>query len=50
MIINGFFVHDTATAPTVSVKVLEDVQSAWGFVPNLHRVLTENPAALGDNS
>ncbi|MET4255086.1 putative peroxidase-related enzyme [Bradyrhizobium sp. S3.12.5] len=44
--INGFTLHDAATAPTASSKVLEGVQKAWGFVPNLHRVLAESPAAI----
>jgi uncharacterized peroxidase-related enzyme len=44
--INGFKIHDTATAPAASVEILNGVQKAWGFVPNLHRVLAESPAAL----
>ncbi len=44
--INGFALHDTATAPTASTKVLDGVEKAWGFVPNLHRVLAESPAAI----
>jgi uncharacterized peroxidase-related enzyme len=28
------------------VEILNAVQKAWGFVPNLHRVLAESPAAL----
>ncbi|WP_445678735.1 carboxymuconolactone decarboxylase family protein [Radicibacter daui] len=44
--INGFTLHDTATAPAGSAEILTGVQNAWGFVPNLHRVLAESPAAL----
>lgn len=43
---NGFMLHETATAPSTSVEMLNAVQQAWGFVPNLHRVLAESPAAL----
>jgi uncharacterized peroxidase-related enzyme len=44
--INGFRLHDTATAPAGSAELLTGVQQSWGFVPNLHRVLAESPAAL----
>jgi uncharacterized peroxidase-related enzyme len=44
--INGFVLHDTSTAPSGSVEFLKGVQKAWGFVPNLHRVLAQSPAAL----
>jgi uncharacterized peroxidase-related enzyme len=44
--INGFILHDTATAPSASAAILDRVHKAWGFVPNLHRVLAESPAAL----
>ncbi len=44
--INGFELRDTTTAPTASAVILDGVQKAWGFVPNLHRVLAESPAAL----
>lgn len=44
--INGFTIHDTNTAPAASADLLAGVQKAWGFVPNLHRVLAESPAAL----
>ncbi|TPI35268.1 carboxymuconolactone decarboxylase family protein [Mesorhizobium sp. B3-2-1] len=43
---NGFKLHETATAPEASAEILNCVQKAWGFVPNLHRVLAESPAAL----
>jgi AhpD family alkylhydroperoxidase len=46
MTINGFQLHDTTTAPATSADILNGVQTAWGFVPNLHRVLAESPAAL----
>jgi uncharacterized peroxidase-related enzyme len=44
--INGFTLHDMATASTASAELLRKVQKSWGFVPNLHRVLAESPAAL----
>jgi uncharacterized peroxidase-related enzyme len=44
--INGFTLHDTTTAPAASADILSGVEKAWGFVPNLHRVLAESPAAL----
>lgn len=43
---NGFTVHTPATAPAASAPVLNAVGAAWGFVPNLHGVLAESPAAL----
>jgi len=43
---NDFTLHDTNTAPTTSAEILNGVQEAWGFVPNLHRILAESPAAL----
>lgn len=43
--INGFTLHDTATAPAGSAEILTGVEKAWGFVPNLH-LLAESPAAL----
>lgn len=46
MTANAFQLHDTATAPAGSIALLEGVQQAWGFAPNLHRVLAESPAAL----
>jgi uncharacterized peroxidase-related enzyme len=46
MTTNGFVLHDTATAAPESAAILDQVQKGWGFVPNLHRVLAESPAAL----
>ncbi len=43
---NGFAILDAATAPADSAPLLDGVQMAWGFVPNLHRVLAGSPAAL----
>lgn len=43
---NSFTLHDAATAPAASAEILNGVQKAWGFVPNLHRALAESPAAL----
>src|ERR1700739_4292514 len=44
--LNGFTLHETTASPEASVGILSSVQKAWGFVPNLHRVLAESPAAL----
>src|ERR1700758_2102230 len=44
--INGFTLHDRNSAPAASAEILNGVQKAWGFVPNLHRVLAQSPAAL----
>jgi uncharacterized peroxidase-related enzyme len=44
--INDFTLHDTSGAPPASAEILNGVQKAWGFVPNLHRLLAESPAAL----
>jgi uncharacterized peroxidase-related enzyme len=44
--INGFTLRDTSTASAGSAEILNGVKKAWGFVPNLHRVLAESPAAL----
>lgn len=46
MTTNGFILHDAASADPQSAAILDSVQQAWGFVPNLHRVLAESPAAL----
>lgn len=45
MTINGFELLDAATAPAASAEMLEGVKKAWGFVPNLNRVLAASPAA-----
>jgi hypothetical protein len=44
--INAFTLHDTITAPPGSAEIIEGAQKAWRFVPNLHRVVAESPAAL----
>lgn len=46
MTINAFELHDSTTAPERSAEMLDGVKAAWGFVPNLHRVLAESPEAL----
>jgi uncharacterized peroxidase-related enzyme len=46
MTTNGFILHDTTTATPDSAAILDQVRKGWGFVPNLHRVLAESPAAL----
>jgi len=45
MTINGFELLDSTTAPAASAEMLEGVKKAWGFVPNLNRVLAASPAA-----
>ncbi len=46
MTTNGFTLHDSTTAEPAAAAVLTGVQQAWGFVPNLHRILAESPQAL----
>ena len=46
MTTNAFVVHEIANAPAASAAILTEVQKAWGFVPNLHKVLAESPIAL----
>lgn len=46
MTTNAFKLHDIENAPKASADILNGVQQAWGFIPNLHRVLAESPAAL----
>ena len=46
MTTNGFILHDATTADSASSAILDQVHAGWGFVPNLHRVLAESPAAL----
>lgn len=41
-----FTLHTAQTATAASATILNQVEKAWGFVPNLHRVLAESPAAL----
>ena len=41
-----FTLHTAETAPAASRPILENVEAAWRFVPNLHRVLAESPATL----
>ena len=43
---NEFVIHAPDTAPAAARPILESIGSAWGFVPNLHKVLAESPAAL----
>lgn len=46
MTTHAFTLYDIETAPAGSAEILSSVKKAWGFVPNLHRVLAESPAAL----
>jgi uncharacterized peroxidase-related enzyme len=46
MTTNAFVLHTNTTAAPAAAAILDGVQAAWGFVPNLHRVLAESPAAL----
>lgn len=41
-----FKIHTTQSAPTASQALLEDSLHKYGFLPNLHAVLAESPAAL----
>ncbi len=42
-----FTAHTTQSAPAASRPLLEGIQRAFGFVPNLFGVFAESPAALG---
>ncbi|MFG1243441.1 carboxymuconolactone decarboxylase family protein [Xanthobacter sp. V7C-4] len=46
MTTNGFELLDIATAPAESAEMLEGVKKAWGFLPNLFRILATSPAAV----
>lgn len=41
-----FTFHSTDSAPAGSKDILANVESAWKFIPNLHRALAESPVAL----
>jgi uncharacterized peroxidase-related enzyme len=41
-----FVVHTPATAPAGSRAQLEDVERAYGFIPNLYGVFAESPTVL----
>jgi len=42
----GFPIHTTATAPEPVRARLGEIEKAWTFIPNLHRILAESPIAL----
>ena len=42
----SFTLHSPETAPAASRAILQNVEAAWKFIPNLHRVLAESPATL----
>ena len=46
MLINDFTLLDASNAAPAAAAILNNVQAAWGFTPNLHRVLANSPAAL----
>ena len=43
---SDFTLHATDTAPIASRPILENIEGAWGAVPNLHRLLAESPPTL----
>lgn len=43
---NNFVLHTIDNAPAASASILTAVQNAWGFVPNLHKVMAASPAAI----
>ena len=43
---SDFTLHESDTAPTASRPILENIEGAWGAIPNLHRLLAESPATL----
>ena len=40
-----FTYHNKMTAPVQSVPFIDSAESMFGFVPNLHKILAESPAA-----
>lgn len=40
-----FTYHDETTAPAASQPYIEGAKAMFGFLPNLHKVLAESPAA-----
>lgn len=40
-----FTYHDKSTAPVQSLPFIEGAEAMFGFLPNLHRILAESPAA-----
>lgn len=38
--------HDVDSAPGGSAAILDNIEGAWSFIPNLHAILAESPAAL----
>lgn len=43
---SAFTIHTPQTAPAASRPLLQGIQQAYGFVPNLFAVFAESPAAL----
>jgi uncharacterized peroxidase-related enzyme len=43
---NNFVLYSIENAPAASASILTAVQNAWGFVPNLHKVMAASPAAI----
>jgi alkylhydroperoxidase family enzyme len=39
-----FTYHDENTAPAASVPIIQKSKAAFGFLPNLHKILAEAPA------
>lgn len=42
----AFSIHTAETAPAASRPLLQGIQQAYGFIPNLFAVFAESPAAL----
>lgn len=40
-----FTYHDKSTAPADSLLFIEGAEAMFGFLPNLHKILAESPAA-----
>lgn len=41
-----FALHTTESAPEAAKAPLSAIETAWGFIPNLHRTLAESPVTL----
>lgn len=42
----GFVIHSAESAPATSKPILEGIQAAFGFVPNMNATLAESPVLL----
>lgn len=43
---SAFELHDPQSAPPRARAILDNIEGAWGTIPNLHRLLAESPPTL----